>query len=185
MLMSFSLFLKIYPENEILKAKLELLSKTNMVDFAKEIHKRLFHKPPTHAVSHQLTFEHCRLYNTEEVPEEMDKRRDVIVGQFKALQVDVAPILRFIEQNQALVKQLRQDKQFTAQYLQENHGVSLLFLLFMLLCVLFVRGFDPRAPSSFHVQLLCLNLTSVTLSSSSVVFFFFFCGFWLFISEKR
>lgn len=95
---------EIYPENEILKAKLELLSKTNMVDFAKEIHKKL--------------------YNTEEVPEEMDKRRDVIVGQFKALQVDVAPILRFFEQNQALVKELRQEKQFTAQYLQENHGIK-------------------------------------------------------------
>lgn len=32
-----------YPDDEILKAKIELLSQTNMVDYAMDIHKSLYH----------------------------------------------------------------------------------------------------------------------------------------------
>lgn len=34
---------QLYPDEEILKSKIELLSKTNMVDYAMDIHKSLYH----------------------------------------------------------------------------------------------------------------------------------------------
>ena len=34
---------QLYGDGEILKAKIELLSKTNMVDYAMDIHKSLYH----------------------------------------------------------------------------------------------------------------------------------------------
>jgi translation initiation factor 3 subunit E len=34
---------QLYPDDQILKAKIELLGKTNMVDYAMDIHKSLYH----------------------------------------------------------------------------------------------------------------------------------------------
>ena len=34
---------QLYPDEQILKAKIELLNKTNMVDYAMDIHKSLYH----------------------------------------------------------------------------------------------------------------------------------------------
>jgi len=34
---------QLYPEEELLKAKIDLLNKTNMVDYAMDIHKSLYH----------------------------------------------------------------------------------------------------------------------------------------------
>lgn len=99
-LLEFLQLKQIYPENEILQAKIELLSKTNMVDFAKDIYKKL--------------------HQTEEIPAEMDKRRDTIVAKLKELQTDVTPVLQFLEQHQAVIKQLCEDKQFATEFLEEN-----------------------------------------------------------------
>jgi len=93
----------IYSEDDLLKAKMDLLAKTNMVDFAMDIHKKL--------------------YKTDEVPQEMKTRREAVVARLKDLQTKCTTILRVVE-NQALVKQLRAEKLFTAQYLQEHHEVS-------------------------------------------------------------
>jgi hypothetical protein len=38
----FSLILQIYDENELLQVKLDILSKTNMVDYAIDIRKQLY-----------------------------------------------------------------------------------------------------------------------------------------------
>lgn len=92
----------VYSVDDILKAKLDLLGKTNMVDFTVDIHKKL--------------------NNTEDVPAEMKTRRETVVGKLKDLQAKCTPILKVLE-NQTLVKQLRTDKQFTIQYLEEHHEV--------------------------------------------------------------
>lgn len=58
---------QIYNENDIQKSKIDLLQKTNMVDYAAEIYSAL--------------------YNTDEIPEEMNTRRKSVVAKLKTLQV--------------------------------------------------------------------------------------------------
>jgi translation initiation factor 3 subunit E len=94
---------QIYPEADLLKGKLELLSKTNMVDFAGDMYKRL--------------------YDVEKMPQEMIERREIVVGRLKQLQSECATILCLID-DQALVKQLKTEKLFTPQHLQEKYEVS-------------------------------------------------------------
>eukprot|EP00275_Glaucocystis_incrassata_P002265 EC125120.1.p2 GENE.EC125120.1~~EC125120.1.p2 ORF type:complete len:128 (+),score=21.24 EC125120.1:48-431(+) len=62
---------EIYPPDELLQAKLYLLSETNMVDFAMDIHKKL--------------------NDTEEVPNEFKERREKVVAQLRLLNGQVAP----------------------------------------------------------------------------------------------
>jgi len=93
----------VYTEEDILKAKLDLLAKTNMVDFAMDIHKKLL--------------------KTEDTPAEMKSRREAVVARLKELNSQCSPLLKIIE-NEDLVKQLRQEKHFTAQFLAENHGIT-------------------------------------------------------------
>jgi len=93
----------IYTEDDLLKAKLDLLEKTNMVDFAMDIYKKL--------------------HKTDEVPNDMKVKREAVVSKLKQLQTECLPILRIFE-DQALVKQLRADKLFTLQHLQENFEVT-------------------------------------------------------------
>eukprot|EP01119_Soliformovum_irregulare_P006067 TRINITY_DN17816_c0_g1_i1.p1 TRINITY_DN17816_c0_g1~~TRINITY_DN17816_c0_g1_i1.p1 ORF type:complete len:458 (+),score=110.95 TRINITY_DN17816_c0_g1_i1:28-1374(+) len=93
----------VYGEDELLKAKLDLASKTNMADFAADVYKNL--------------------YKTTEIPAEMTQRRTQVLNQLKQLQAECLPILQLLE-NQNLVKQLRADKNFTFAYLEQNHQVT-------------------------------------------------------------
>jgi translation initiation factor 3 subunit E len=94
----------LYPEEDLLKEKLALLAdKTNMVDFAMDIYKKL--------------------YKTEEVPAEMKAKRQAVVDRLKQLQAECSNILQVLD-NQNLVKQLRNEKLFTLQYLQENFQIT-------------------------------------------------------------
>jgi translation initiation factor 3 subunit E len=74
-----------------------------MVDFAMDIYKKL--------------------YKTDDVPNEMRVKRETVVAKLKQLQIDCMPMLKVLE-NQGLVKQLRADKLFTAQHLEENYQVT-------------------------------------------------------------
>jgi len=94
---------QIYPEADLLKGKLELLSKTNMVDFAGDMYKKL--------------------YDVPKIPQEMTEKREIVVGRLKQLQSDCATILRLIE-DQPLVKQLKTEKLFTPQHLQEKYEIT-------------------------------------------------------------
>eukprot|EP00270_Netrium_digitus_P021589 TRINITY_DN930_c0_g1_i1.p1 TRINITY_DN930_c0_g1~~TRINITY_DN930_c0_g1_i1.p1 ORF type:complete len:458 (-),score=150.82 TRINITY_DN930_c0_g1_i1:108-1430(-) len=94
---------QIYPENEILKAKIELLGKTNMVDYAMDIHRSLYH--------------------TEDVPQTMVERRAEVVGRLKSLEEGAASLITFL-QNPQLVQELRQDKQFNLHMLQDKYNIG-------------------------------------------------------------
>lgn len=94
---------QIYSETDLLKAKLDLLDKTNMVDFAMDIYKNL--------------------HNVEDAPAEMKVQRDVVVQRLNQLKSDAAPLLNVIE-NPELLQRLRQDKNLTMHYLQDSHEVT-------------------------------------------------------------
>ncbi|KAK4485471.1 hypothetical protein RD792_008113 [Penstemon davidsonii] len=92
-----------YPDEELLKAKIELLNHTNMVDYAMDIHKSL--------------------YRTEDVPQEMMERRAEVVGRLKALEEGAAPLIAFL-QNPNAVQELRSDKQQNLQILKERYQIG-------------------------------------------------------------
>lgn len=94
---------RLYPEEELLKAKIDLLNKTNMVDYAMDIHKSLYH--------------------TDDVPQEMVDRRVEVVARLKALEEAAAPLVGFL-QNEERVQELRADKQYNLQMLQERYQIG-------------------------------------------------------------
>ncbi|OAY74455.1 Eukaryotic translation initiation factor 3 subunit E [Ananas comosus] len=90
---------QLYDDDEILKAKIELLSQTNMVDYAMDIHKSLYH--------------------TDDVPQEMIERRVEVVARLKSLEESAAPLISFL-QSATLVQELRADKQYNIQMLHDR-----------------------------------------------------------------
>ncbi|KAL9319177.1 hypothetical protein ACSQ67_015694 [Phaseolus vulgaris] len=62
---------QLYDDDHILKAKIDLLNNTNMVDYAMDIHKSLYH--------------------TEDVPHDMVERRAEVVARLKSLEEAAAP----------------------------------------------------------------------------------------------
>lgn len=66
----------------MLKAKLDILSKTNMIDYAIDIRKQLYPK--------------------EEIPEDLKQRRIHVVAQLQELQEVVKPILKIMEDDEVM-----------------------------------------------------------------------------------
>ncbi|KAF8398324.1 hypothetical protein HHK36_017251 [Tetracentron sinense] len=94
---------QLYADEEILKAKIELLNKTNMVDYAMDIHKNL--------------------YQTEDVPQDMIDRRAEVVARLKSLEEAAAPLISFL-QNPSSFQELRADKQYNLQMLSERYQIG-------------------------------------------------------------
>ncbi|XP_022866904.1 eukaryotic translation initiation factor 3 subunit E [Olea europaea var. sylvestris] len=93
----------LYAEEDILKAKIELLNHTNMVDYAMDIHKSLYH--------------------SEDVPQEMVERRVEVVARLKSLEEAAAPIVTFL-QNPNAVQELRAEKQHNLQMLNDRYQIG-------------------------------------------------------------
>ncbi|XWS43106.1 hypothetical protein CRYUN_Cryun16bG0073600 [Craigia yunnanensis] len=94
---------QLHPDEQILKAKIELLNKTNMVDYAMDIHKNLYH--------------------TDDVPQDMVERRAEVVARLKSLEVAAAPLVDFL-QNPNAVQELRADKQYNLQMLNDRYQIG-------------------------------------------------------------
>ncbi|CAO2833310.1 unnamed protein product [Amaranthus hypochondriacus] len=92
-----------YPEDQLLKAKIELLNNTNMVDYAMDIHKSL--------------------YRTEDVPQDMVDRRVEVVARLKALEEGAAPLVAFL-QDEDKVQELRADKQYNLHMLNDRYQIG-------------------------------------------------------------
>nr|GEX19528.1 eukaryotic translation initiation factor 3 subunit E [Tanacetum cinerariifolium] len=80
-LLKFTQEQEIYPNEQILKAKIKLLNNNNMVDYAMDIHKSLYH--------------------TDDVPQDMIDRRVEVVARLKSLEEAAAPLIG-LEQIEAL-----------------------------------------------------------------------------------
>ena len=92
---------KIPPPSQL--AKIELLSKTNMVDYALDIFKSV--------------------HGTEEPPADMAARRADVIARLGALQAAAAPVVAFL-QDEAAVRALGQDKAANLAHLQAAHGIG-------------------------------------------------------------
>jgi hypothetical protein len=94
---------QVYPSDQMMKAKLDLLYPTNMVDFAMDIWKGL--------------------HNTDEVPEAMAQRRQEVLERMQMLEGATAA-LREVLDDAALVEHLRAEKSLTMVYLTEKHSLA-------------------------------------------------------------
>ncbi|KAJ8646295.1 hypothetical protein MRB53_008043 [Persea americana] len=74
-----------------------------MVDYAMDIHKSLYH--------------------TEDVPQDMVDRRVEVVARLKSLEESAAPLISFL-QNATLVQELRSDKQYNLQMLNDRFQIG-------------------------------------------------------------
>ncbi len=96
----------VYEENDLGKAKLELLAHTSMVDFYMDEYKRL--------------------YPDKEVPEKMHDKRKAVVEEFKRLQNETKPIFKIFEDPQVTVQiQNSRDAKQLQEYLIKHHDFKL------------------------------------------------------------
>ncbi|CAB4486386.1 eukaryotic translation initiation factor 3, subunit 6 [Rhizophagus irregularis] len=102
-LLEFLSMHKIYPEIDLLKAKYELLAKTNMVDFISMLYKTI--------------------HDTEEVPNEFSTKRDEVLQTLENLQSEAQKVLDIIE-NPEVISALRQDKLQNLNFLKEKYGLT-------------------------------------------------------------
>lgn len=94
---------ELYSQRDIFEAKIELLKKTNMVDFAMDIYRVL--------------------NDTEDVPEEMHTIRAEVVATLRKLEAAARSIMHFLQDSNN-VKNLRQDKALNQKFLEESYGIG-------------------------------------------------------------
>ncbi|XP_030750023.1 eukaryotic translation initiation factor 3 subunit E [Sitophilus oryzae] len=97
---------QIYDETDLLKAKMDILSKTNMIDYIIDIRKQL--------------------YSTSEVPEDLRQRRSHVVSQLQVLQQKVEPILQIMANDEVMkgMENMRDSKTLIA-YLEKEFKFDL------------------------------------------------------------
>jgi len=82
----------------------QILSRTNMVDFAMDIHKKVNPNEP--------------------VPAEMSTQREAVMAKMQTLRDEAAPLLDILS-NGSLVSSMRSERCFNLAYLQEHHNITL------------------------------------------------------------
>ncbi|KAK2980683.1 hypothetical protein RJ640_000750 [Escallonia rubra] len=123
----------LYPDELILKFKIELLNNTNMVDYAMDIHKSLYHTEDVPQGCHVV----CVVYSIGCYVDlgsgvnclgflmfvDMVERRVEVVARLKALEEAAAPLITFL-QNAKAVQELRADQHYNLQMLSERHQIG-------------------------------------------------------------
>ncbi|CAI8615065.1 unnamed protein product [Vicia faba] len=130
---------QLYDDNHVLKAKINLLNNTNMVDYAMDIHKTLYH--------------------TEDIPQDMVERRADVVARLKSLEDAAAPLVAFL-QNPAVVQELRADKHYNLQMLNDKYqiGAAQIEALYQYAKFQFECGsYSGAADYLYQYRALCTN----------------------------
>ncbi|RKP36425.1 eIF3 subunit 6 N terminal domain-containing protein [Dimargaris cristalligena] len=102
-LLQFLSLKELYVESDLLQAKYDLLSKTNMVDFTKELYKQI----------HQV----------ENDPEQFLEQREKVLDTLNDLQDQAIKVMEVIE-NPEVIGSLRQDKFHNLQFLKDNYNFT-------------------------------------------------------------
>ncbi|KAF8536049.1 putative eukaryotic translation initiation factor 3 subunit EifCe [Trichophaea hybrida] len=92
-----------FSHEEMLQSKYDLLKTTNMTDFVSDLYKEI--------------------HNTDNVPEEFAKKREVVLETLKSLEEGSRKVLDLFD-DADVVSNLRSDKMQNMKYLEENHGVT-------------------------------------------------------------
>jgi len=93
-----------YPVDDLIQAKFDLLRPTNMTDYIADLWKLI--------------------HNTDEIPHEFAEKREAVLVALHKLEEDSQKVLSVLE-DQEVVSSLRQDKIQNLQYLKEHHGITL------------------------------------------------------------
>lgn len=124
---------QLYHDDQILKSKIELLNKTNMVDYAMDIHKSLYH--------------------SEEVPQDMTDRRADVVARLQSLQEAAADLVSFLQSPEKL-QELRADKHYNLQMLNDRHKVLPILLAYIFSSVSLLTNFLSCQIGPAHIEAL-------------------------------
>jgi len=92
-----------YPEKDLLKAKLDVVFKTNMLDFAIEIHQKL--------------------NDTQDVPQEFEDKKAAVLVEYERRDAEAAPLTTFLTTNAAAVAEAITNKQFNFSFV-ESKGIT-------------------------------------------------------------
>eukprot|EP00013_Stygamoeba_regulata_P024750 CAMPEP_0177658294 /NCGR_PEP_ID=MMETSP0447-20121125/16722_1 /TAXON_ID=0 /ORGANISM="Stygamoeba regulata, Strain BSH-02190019" /LENGTH=471 /DNA_ID=CAMNT_0019162867 /DNA_START=13 /DNA_END=1428 /DNA_ORIENTATION=+ len=116
----------IYAEEDILDAKLELLSKTNMVDYAIDIHQSRAAKLEGEKAAESKEGEEKKAASAE-----LLARRQEVMDLWQSLLRDAAPLLNCFqpedpdkEDSPLIVDRLKEENLFHMSYLQEKYGAN-------------------------------------------------------------